>query len=191
MPKRNPHSQGYTLFELIIVITVIAILSVAALTGIIKSQSILKFRGAVKDTANIIREARSAALSNRKLTEDDAPEQYGVYIDSQTKKIIIFADTSNDGFDEGEQFNTYSLPGDYQYVFKNLDPESGEMTLFYEPTTAKFSIKELADNQMYAAIEIYEGTIDAPTRESYIVLFKNAGSPENFTSIKEIPGENQ
>ena len=193
MPKRNPHSQGYTLFELIIVIGIIGVLSVAALTGIIKSQSILKFRGAVKDTANIIREARSAALSNKKLTEIKSPSQYGAYIETNGT-ITIFADMLGEGeYNMGEEFNTYTLPDTYTYEFLNLDPASpSEITLFYEPTTAKFSMNEkLAANEMYAAIKIYEGTKDAPTRESYIVLFKNAGSPENFTSIKEIPGENQ
>jgi len=180
MPKRNPHSQGYTLFELIIVIGIIAVLSVAGLTGIIKTQGILKFRGAVKDTANIIREARSAALSNRKLTETEAPNQYGALIKTDGT-ITIFADD--------KEFNTYTLPDTYTYTFINLEePSTDEMTLFYEPTTAKFSIKELAEDQMYGAIEIYEGTIDAPTRKSYIVLFKNAGSPETFTSLDEIPG---
>jgi len=181
MPKRNPHSQGYTLFELIIVIGIIGVLSVAALTGIIKTQGILKFRGAVKDTANIIREARSAALSNRKLTETETPNQYGalIKINDTTWTITIFAD--------GNNFNTYTLPSEYTYEFSNLEPAlSTEMTLFYEPTTAKFSIKELAADQMYCAIKISEGT----TRESYIVLFKNAGSPETFTSLDEIPGSN-
>lgn len=182
MPKRNPHSQGYTLFELIIVITVIAILSVAALTGIIKSQSILKFRGAIKDTANIIREARAAALSNKKLTETDSPKQYGAYI-KNNGTIVIFADKTGDGYTAGEAFNTYTLPSTYTYTLINLTA-STEMTLFYEPTTAKFSIKELANDKAYGAIKISEGT----TRESYIVLFKNAGNPENFTSINAIPG---
>lgn len=194
MPKRNPHSQGYTLFELIIVIGIIGILSVAALTGIIKSQSILKFRGAVKDTANIIREVRTAALSN-KLINGKVPYKYGAYITYTALaggKIKIFGDKSGTGqgqYSTGEEFNTYTLPSTYKYEFLNSNPSSPtKMTLFYEPTTAKFSIKELADKQMYGAIKISEKNT---TRESYIVLFKNAGSPENFTSIKEIPGENQ
>lgn len=194
MPKKNPHSQGYTLFELIIVIGIIAVLAVAGLTGVIKAQATLKFRGAVKDTANIIREVRTAALSN-KLINGKVPYKYGAYITYTALaggKIKIFGDKSGIGqgqYNTGEEFNTYTLPGTYKYEFLSLNPSSPiKMTLFYEPTTAKFSIKEtLVTGKMYCAIRIYEGT----TRESYIVLFKNAGSPENFTSIKEIPGENQ
>lgn len=195
MPKRNPHSQGYTLFELIIVITVIAILSVAALTGIIKSQSILKFRGAVKDTANIIREARSAALSNR-LVDDIVPYKYGIHINQVTRAVDFFADKNDadkNKFNPGDTgdkiIKTYTLPETYNYSLEKLTAPT-EMTLFYEPTTAKFSIKELLNTEKYAAIEIYEGTMDAPERKSYIVLFKNAGSPETFTSLDEIPGSN-
>jgi prepilin-type N-terminal cleavage/methylation domain-containing protein len=193
MPKRNPHSKGgYTLFELIIVITIIGILAVAGLTGIIKTQATLKFRGAVKDTANIIREVRTAALSN-KLIDGKVPYQYGAYINSTDKTVKIFADmlTGNKGqFDQvaDKVFNTYTLPSSYKYEFINLDPPAATaMTLFYEPTTAKFSIKEIAGDTMYAAIKISENT----DRKSYIVLFKNAGNPENFTSLNEIPGQGQ
>lgn len=193
MPKRNPHSQGYTLFELIIVITVIAILSVAALTGIIKSQSILKFRGAVKDTANIIREARSAALSNQSVG-GIVPYKYGIHINQATRAVDFFADKNDANKNkfgvEDVVAKTYTLPETYNYSLEKLTTPT-EMTLFYEPTTAKFWIKELDPAEKYGAIEIYEGTKEAPTRSNHIILFKNAGSPENFTSIKEIPGENQ
>jgi hypothetical protein len=61
------------------------------------------------------------------------------------------------------------------------------MTVFYQPTTGEFSILEtLIFTERFAAIEIYQGNITSPDRQSFIVLFKVSGNPETFGSLQEL-----
>lgn len=180
-----------------------AILAIAGLSSFVQVQAQFKYRGVVKDVESIFREVRNYALTNKKV-EGEEVLRYGAYIDtiSVPKKIIIFADLRNSDenrFDVGndELFKTYSVPANYKLATYNEKTQATQntstkpLTLFYEPTTAKFSVggTELLINSFngkFIGVGIFEGTIKAPTREKYIMFFKNSGSPELFDLLTEI-----
>lgn len=191
---RLPHSskKGFTLIELILVILLMGLMATAAFTSYYSSQQEMKFLGAVKDTANIIRELRSYALSNKMITSDGeqvVPKKYGIYVQyGATNKITIFADdpakTANQ-YDEGEELKpAYELPAAYVYTTHPKDVTTSSLTLFYEPTNARFSTKESLEGAKYAYIRIDE-TGDS-TRTSCVAIFQVSGNPEIFSDDSTI-----
>lgn len=193
--------------ELIVVVGVMAILSIAAIAGLIKSQDQFKFRGAIKDSTNIIREIRTYALSNKQVQDSGkmvVPLEYGAYIDTTKNLITIFGDMidkstpGNEGkfnYDVTKAsndviLNTYQAPTGYKLATYNGTTQTTgnkPMTVFYQPTTGEFSILEtLIFTERFAAIEIYQGNITSPDRQSFIVLFKVSGNPETFGSLQEL-----
>lgn len=184
---------GFTLIEILLVVALIAILAVAALSGLMKSQDQFKFKGTVKDMANILREVRNDALSNKLVTVETTPTipmQYGAYIDTTGKKITIFADTGTTGgaFDTGDKvLNTYTWSGvAVEILNENALPTSAMtvLTLFYKSTSAEFTIKENDPNHIagrYATLQIIDSA--SSSRINYIVLFKESGNPEILISF--------
>ncbi|MFA4890903.1 MAG: type II secretion system protein [Candidatus Gracilibacteria bacterium] len=188
---RKKSLKGFTLVELLVTIGIVALLSITALVGFVKIQEQFAFRSAVKGSANIIREVRSYALGNKTMQNGEVPYQYGAYIDVTKKKVTTFADKNNSGtknkYDEttDEIFDSYPL--DAQYLLDTFDEttqKGANMTLFYKPTTANFSILPASFTGRYVAIKVYDK--DNTDRSNFIVLFNLSGNPETFDSLDEI-----
>lgn len=192
-------TRGFTLLEILLVVALVALLAIAAISGLMKSQDQFKFKGTVKDIANILKEVRANALSNKLVsvgTVPTIPAQYGAYIDITGKKITIFADTTNVGTFNPDPatgdkvLNTYKWSGvTVKILNEKASPTAimNALTLFYKPTSAEFSIKENASNQIagrYATLKITDSA--SSTRINYIVLFKESGNPETLTSLDPI-----
>lgn len=185
---RLPHSskKGFTLIELLLVILLMGLMATAAFTSYYSSQQEIKFRGAVKDTANIIRELRSYALSNKTITynnEQIVPKKYGACIQAgDTNKIIIFADIPDKTagkYDAGEEMKpAYELPTAYKYTTSPSSIETCTLTMFYDPTSARFSTKETL-NGKYAYVRIDENDEKGDNiRTSCVAIFQVSGNPE-------------
>jgi len=146
---------------------------------------------------NIFREVRNYALTNKTVDNKDIIS-YAAFIDLSSNKIDIFADTrdqanpSNEGKKDNSDyvFKTYQIPVLYKsetYNGNNLEEKN--LTLFYEPVTAKFSFKgeNPGDfNGNTIGIRIYEGESSVPMREKFIIFFKNSGAPESFDSLTSL-----
>ncbi|MBU4124655.1 MAG: type II secretion system GspH family protein [Nanoarchaeota archaeon] len=191
--------KGFTLVELIITIGIVALLSITALVGLVRTQDQFAFRAAVKGSANIIREVRSFALGNKTIPSDAIPPdeiipyQYGAYVNLATNTITTFGDLND--VNKGKYnapsdyvFDTYQL-GD-QYALETYDgttPENQNITLFYQPTTGDFHVYPQTPGSFtdrYVAIEIYDK--DNAERSNFIVLFNLSGNPETFDSLGDI-----
>jgi|GEM_PF-2845970 prepilin-type N-terminal cleavage/methylation domain-containing protein len=201
-------TQGFTLVELLITIGIVALLSITAITGLIKTQDQFAFRGAVKSSANIVRELRGYALANKTVPEEvDNPDstqivpyRYGAFIDLTKMEIVIFADMPTPAINRNEYnapgeenhdciLKTYTLPDVYKYEIYNAKVQTPleSLTLFYEPTNADFFwTSELPGkiDERFLAIRIFE--IEKPDRENFIVLFELAGNPETFNSLDDL-----
>jgi prepilin-type N-terminal cleavage/methylation domain-containing protein len=211
MRAKNPliqKTQGFTLVELLITIGIVALLSITAITGLIKTQDQFAFRGAVKSSANIVRELRSYSLANKTVPEEVdnpastqiVPYRYGAFIDLHNREVVIFADMPTPAINRNEYnapgspapdyvFKTYALPEQYEYEISNekVQTDLKALTLFYEPTNADFfwTSDPLGEiDGRFFAIRIFE--TEKPEREKFIVLFELAGNPETFDSLDEI-----
>lgn len=112
--KNNHQLTGFTLIELVVVITLIIILFAAGITGLITSQRSFIFNNAYQQVISMVREARSLAVSAKAqpdYTDYDqdgldyqttpqnggpdqvTPAHYGVYINTAENTITLFADT--------------------------------------------------------------------------------------------------
>ncbi|MCA9373977.1 type II secretion system protein, partial [Candidatus Peregrinibacteria bacterium] len=87
--------SGYTLIELILVMVVIGVLTVSAVSGILRSRRILTFNAADQQVGSLVREARSLAVTG--------------------KAILDYGDYDNDGLDNGD--NDYVTPAHYGVHF--------------------------------------------------------------------------
>lgn len=175
--------KGFTLIELLIVVGIIALLSITAIAGMIKTQDIYAFRGVVKDTTNVIREIRNSALANKQVN-GKVPLQYKFTVTPADNKIKSFA-YMPDGTEE--TFTEYELSEKYSYRTYDGETNSGDpLTFYYEPTTAKFNI-DPGFEERFVAIRIYEGDEGDPNRESYILLYRGSGNAETFSSLEDAP----
>jgi len=183
-------TKGFTLIELMLVIVIIALLSITALSSMMRSQDQFRFKSVVNETANTLRTIRNYALSN-KPAPVEAASQYGAVIDATAKTITIFGDMDGDNqYDSSKDylFKTYAIPANsgtyelYNGGDANKLTTTPTLTIFYQPTTANFSIKESTVFQdRYAVLKIID-SVDL-SRVSYIVLFKESGNPEVLNNL--------
>jgi len=202
MSSTSFKTKGFTLLELLLVIAVMALLSITALSSIMSSQNQFRFKSIVNESENILRTIRNYALSNKPAPIESAP-QYGAVINATEGSITIFGDTNrNNKYDSDEStptkkdedydhlFKTYKIPansGTYELYngYDKLTPseDPATLTIFYQPTTANFSIFEPVFDRRYAALQIIDSA--DTSRFSYIVLFKESGNPEVLNNLDD------
>ncbi|MBT3704375.1 prepilin-type N-terminal cleavage/methylation domain-containing protein [Candidatus Peregrinibacteria bacterium] len=194
--KRNlsPIPKGFTLIEILIVVTIVAILSTSALVGLVRIQDHFEYQASVNKTVSLFKEIRSLALGNATV-ENPAPEggqivpfQYGAHVDLATKTVTTFADMPSGNKWEFEPaadpvFGTYQLGDKFDYTTQNeKDVENVDMTIFYEPTTGDFSIKQIGTfDGRFVSLRIYD--IEKEDRQKYLVFFRISGTPEEMDSL--------
>jgi prepilin-type N-terminal cleavage/methylation domain-containing protein len=126
--------KGFTLFEILLVITIIAIISIAALTTSVNTQRQFVFINTFKELLAKVREARLYTVTQKSVDlgtgETGIPSAYGVHIEKDGTKIVvkIFADLADiEGGSQNEYDITdttighiYSLDSE-KYTLKVLD----------------------------------------------------------------------
>ena len=108
--------RGFTLVEVLLVVLIITILSVAGFGGIIRLQQNAEANEIQSEIIDMINLSRSYALNGKQLKKcgetDGAvvlPRAFGVKIDASSKKLYLFADQKDpqNEFDECEILKVY------------------------------------------------------------------------------------
>lgn len=128
--------SGYTLIELILVMVVIGVLTVSAVSGILRSRRILTFSAADQQVGSLVREARSLAVTGKAILDygdydndglDNGdndyvtPAHYGIHFDVGTNTLTLFAD-----LDDSTNVGAYDNTGDFGQYLVGRDLKIGE-----------------------------------------------------------------
>jgi len=94
--------KGFTLVELIVVVTILAVITVVAVPGFMKAVRTMRFERTVGDVVVLIERARTQALASElNSAQKIPPGGYGVFIDftsvapATAQKAILFVDDWN------------------------------------------------------------------------------------------------
>ena len=155
--------KGFTLFEILLVITIMAILAIAAMTSTINTQRQFVFLNNFKEIFNKIREVRMDAVTQKAVDLGvpegmGIPSAYGLYIanDGDLITVTVFADlTTSDtqnGYDPTGTGSDVDLGQPYsfdatKYTLEVADAPSvtnpytfdtnSNLTFLYSPTEIK------------------------------------------------------
>lgn len=215
--------SAFTLVELILVMTIITMLSAISLTSLLSTQATFQFKSTSEQVFGMMREARSLAVTGKAqidytdfdedgckagtveykhdpaCTEKTVPDyvtpaNYGIYFDTENRKIIMFADMhgSNIGkFDKpaavGKYEDTkdlilseYSLPPNYKFfIYPKLTT-----TVMFSPIFADTTFEtDLSPSQFFWVFGIEE---NKGFRKSCMAIQRVAGNIEDFNKIGNI-----
>lgn len=198
--------KGFTLVELIIVVTIVMLLGTIAIGMYFNTVRNFTYFNSFKNIQSVFRQARSFAITNASLG-NSAPERFGVFIkeDAENYNIFMFADN-------GIAFQ-YEVGTDIVYLSKNfLIPKSkfdlsikegrdeadgplelpvafyyekinGDLKAFYSeiPTdpNATVSIEKSSSN----FIDIYLKSLENMVLERHLVINQVSGLPEEYKTL--------
>lgn len=119
--------KGFTLIELIVVISIITIVGIMAVPNYYSASKKARYEASVTDIVGIFRDARNTSITG-KFTKSGSDLTtlaggYGVYLDQANKTIISFQDKN-----ENQIYNTTS-PADTIISTYNLPPEINIKTM--------------------------------------------------------------
>ncbi len=89
MKRLHRNVRGTTLIELVIVGVIISVVSAMAIPSWLDYMPKMRAKAAVRDAVSALREARSLAVTEKKL--------YGVFFDITNGQFILFEDRANPG----------------------------------------------------------------------------------------------
>ncbi len=201
LANSSSQKKGFTLIEVLLIISFIAILSVAAVTNYMSSTEAFGFLGKYRDMMNVLRAGRAYAVTNMDLN-GEVPPRYGILIEAD--KMLVFADIGKTPFKfdpppayqaEGQQ---PLLEADRDFVFttnvETLDPEEYQLTVesagvdfpvnvFYEASTGKMNLYYGAGYTYLDKINtkyVTFGFAKNQELKKYFVIFQVSGLVEPF-----------
>ena len=142
----NNHERGFTIFELVVVVAVLTILSAAVIGNFALQRKRANLHGNAEEVATTLKFAQNKALSSVNNSK------YGVYIDDTATphKYILFKGNSYSGRDvsadiihqlpSSMEFNSISLGGGKEVVFNRLtglSTQSGSLTVRVKSDTSQ------------------------------------------------------
>lgn len=99
-------NKGFTLLEIVVVISIVAIFSILIITNYHGGGRELSLLRSTHKLAQDLRVAQEMAMSSRKFHELVPEGGYGVYFEKDQNSYILFADCNNNG----EYDNSYICP---------------------------------------------------------------------------------
>lgn len=122
------YKKGFTLAELITVIGLMMLIFALSIRGLVNSQQSFVFQNSVEQVVQLVREARSLAVTGKAqpdytdsdrdgLTTNDytAPAHYGIYFQQASggnpAKVTLFVDLSKGALDSVQNEGIYNAPG--------------------------------------------------------------------------------
>lgn len=176
-PQRS--GKGFTLTELVMVIAIIGILFAIGGNTYRNQRNSFQFNDSLTKTLDIIKTARNYAVTSQAYwdgTTSEIPEEgYGVFIDKDNKRFVLFANISTEGvkadqYDSDEGFEEeYTLPQDTEFIDLKGDGISvNQAVIIFRPPLADATI---TDNSA-SPTDIIDLTLE----------LKRLGAPEEASS---------
>lgn len=170
-------NKGFTIVELIVVISIISILSTIMLVDYGRGRTVIKKQQSVQTFVQAVRSAQNKALGGEVVNCTDSPCKYGVYVEDDSPTVLIFGDgtngfTSNNAYDAGEEIiETYNM--EEGILVARINPGGGpKMNILFEPPDPTVSF-----NPCGGCANINFEINDSPTNpDSIVVIVTNGGS---------------
>jgi len=106
MPKKEYLKNGFTLIEIIVTITIIAVVTAIAANGFNRSNSGASVISQVEITTSDLRGIGFSALNSEQF-QLQSTSSWGLYLEGDENRYTIFADIDGDGsYDSNEKFKT-------------------------------------------------------------------------------------
>lgn len=93
MMKRNRHTSGFTMIEMLTVVAVVGIVAALAVPDFLAGMRTLRLGAVARDQVSYLRLARSTAVSER--------QTVGAYVDTSAHALTIFYDTNSNSILDG------------------------------------------------------------------------------------------
>lgn len=182
------NKKGFTMIELLLVIMLIGLLSIASYSAYNGSVATFRFLSNYKSAMSLVRNARSYAIVNK---DSKTVDRYGVRIQARDTnnpgKVILFEDTLNPyEYDSGTDKIVDEFDFVAPFVLSNVSKSDAmPVTLFYNmgsgDLTAKYgdAVPPLVFSKKdypYLTFNFTDGKISR-----YIVVFQVSGLAEEFT----------
>ena len=142
-------NKGFTIIELIVVISIISILSIMMLANYGAGRIAIKEQQSVQILAQAIHSAQNKSLGGEVINCTNPPCKYGVYIQDESPAVLIFGDgtngfSSNNAYDAGEEIiETYSMAEGI--LITKINPGGGpKMQILFQPPDPVISFNPCA-----------------------------------------------
>jgi len=160
------NKKAFTLIEVLLVITLVGMLAVAALTSFFDTSATFTFFSKYKPIISDLRKARSYAINNK---DSDTYDRYGIEISSDG--LILFGDMDNPYVYDGE-------PGDKNLEVLDLSPyEIKFLSAISEQTLPIYLYYEFGDGELSSYTS---------TTSSGIVLMDKADTKRIDLEFKDV-----
>jgi prepilin-type N-terminal cleavage/methylation domain-containing protein len=108
MYKRLKNRKGFTIIELLIVVSVLAIMAAVAIPNVLSWMLTIRVNSAVRELASEMQLARMKAVSER--------NNYVITFDISNNQYKIYDDDDNDGAETSELQKTVDIDADYKGI---------------------------------------------------------------------------
>ena len=139
--------RGFTIVELIVVISIISILSIIMLANYGQGRAIIKQQQSIQTLAQAVRSAQNKALGGEIINCTIPPCKYGIYIVTNSSTISIFGDgvvLNNGEYEPGEEIEFINLEEGVLVTLITAPPAAGgipDVRIFFEPPDPTISFR--------------------------------------------------
>ena len=150
---QNSEKNGFTLFELVVVMAIISIMSVVVISGYSSQQDSRALSLGKSQVINDIRIVQSRSYNGISVDGADFPEGgYGIRFTKDSSSYIVFTDLDRDRiYDEGEEIETIELPRNVEVSCLKKDGSVcgvfTDVDIVFQPFYGKVFIDEFEESE--------------------------------------------